>query len=157
MWVCRSGKNGEYYHYLKDEQYLYFPWEGYDFNLRGCDKNYLRKQIELKNGKNNKTSLSNWMGQVVVFVDKIQLGDLVIIPSKKSHSFTLVRVVGDYEFIDGNMSLFHRRKVEIIKENIPKDVFSSGSQYLLRAYRTIFRVRDENKIIQEITKAYGEL
>lgn len=152
MWVCRAGQEAEYIHLIEKTKMLFLPWENYNIDLTNCHELEQYKMIvsdETKIG--NKTSVSNWAGQLYTFVKKIEVGDLVMVPHRLSQNFILIKIVGDYEYLSyGVKNLHHARKVEILANNIPKAIFDQNTQYSLRAYRTLFKVRDEDVILKAI-------
>ena len=154
MWVCRVGKKDEYLRIVKDKGYLYLPWEHYNGDLTGMDMNAIKNLVKKEKKTDNPTSISNWAGQLDAFVNKLLDDDYVIIPLKASSEFLLVKIVSGYEYdatgIDG---LHHRHKIRIVQCGIRKEVFSMNTWYSLRAYRTIFQVRNENEVLCAIETA----
>ena|GEM_PF-1963001 len=150
MWVCRAGKNALFLDYYIEHSRIYLAWEGFKINFKSVSQISDYRTIVGKEKKtDNHTSISNWAGQINAFVNEMHEKDYVLVPYKDSHFFAFVRVSGPYEYDDMNeKKLYHTRTVDIISEKIPKDIFPQSIQYGLRAYRTIYRVKNEDIIMR---------
>ena len=154
MWVIRAGQNDLYYDKFIHNSKVYITWDGYKVDLSGIKMRAdFRTIVEKEKGIDNRTSVSNWAGQLYAFAHEIEIGDYVLIPSKVSHTYCFARIIGNY-FFDKNEKdkLYHCRTVEIIETDIPKDLFSQQVIYSLGAYRTIFKAKHEDDIITTINK-----
>ena len=150
LWVCRSGQKGCYFSKYIEEQRIYLPWDGYRFDLSKYDSlEDFRPVVSKEKQTDNRTSVSNWSGQLFAFVKQMQIGDYVMIPSANSQSYVLAKISGDYEY-HASDSLCHSRSIEIIREDISRSVFSQSIQYSLGAYRTVFQPRYEEEIVRII-------
>ena len=79
--------------------------------------------------------------------------DYILIPHKGSRSYTFGKLVGDYTFCDSNNdALWHSRSFEILLNDIPREAFSQSMRYSLGAYRTIFKVKDEEELLTAINR-----
>jgi len=91
------------------------------------------------------------LGQILDFVQKMQIDDYVLIPFKGSHTYTLAVITGDYEYNpDQCKCLQHSRSVRILIEGFPRDILSQHIQYSLGAFRTVFQVKYQEEILQAI-------
>ncbi len=154
MWVIRAGQNSGFYDkYLKDSR-VYIPWDGYRFDLSEIeDRASFRAVVEKEKKTENRTSVSNWAGQLFTFTKEISTGDYVLIPSKGSRSYCLAKIAGDYSFDEKDSDkLYHSRPIEILMTDIPRDIFSQSIIYSLGAFRTIFKAKHEDEIMNMIRK-----
>lgn len=152
MWVCRAGKNSVYIDLFIETNKIYIPWEGIDSDLSGLNglPEY-RDFVCKKMNTDNRTSISNWAGQLKTFCDDMQIGDYVLIPHYCSRSYTLSKITGNYQYNSSHeKGLVHSRDITILCENIPNDIFSQKIRYSLGAFRTIFRVCDEKAVLNAI-------
>ena len=152
MWVVRAGCGSVYYEKIIQEHRIYIPWEGFCMNLSEYKTRSEYKDLVQREKKcENRTSISTWAGQLFAFVWEIKIGDMVLIPSKASHTYCLARVTSDYTFeISDPEKLYHGRNIEIIKESTPKKALPQDLRYSLGAYRTIFRVKQEDRALKAI-------
>jgi len=151
MWVCRAGKNAKYIDYYLETSKIYMPWLGFD-----CDLSLLANRAEFRRivaeemETDNRTSISNWSGQLLSFCNEMELQDYVIIPHAFSHNYTLGRVTGKYAYSKfDKYGLHHSREIEIIKK-VPREIFSQAMQYSLGAYRSLFRAKNEDMLLSRI-------
>ena len=68
-----------------------------------------------------------------------------------SKAFVLARITDDYHYDkkDPKM-LWHSRSIRIVLDGIPFDLFNQQMKYTLRAYRTVFRIKDEKEFFETI-------
>ena len=69
MWVFRVGKNETLYTKAIEYSKAFLPWDGYHEDL----SNYqtmpeFRRLVEREKQTNNRTSVSNWASQLMIFV-----------------------------------------------------------------------------------------
>ena len=113
----------------------------------------MKNLVRQEKGDVARTSISNWSGQLYTFCWEMKEGDYVLIPHKGSRSYTFGKLVGDYIFCDSNNDeLWHSRSFEILLNNIPREAFSQSMRYSLGAYRTIFKVKDEEELLTAINR-----
>ena len=154
MWVCRAGKDAQFLDYYVEASKIFLPWDGFrlDLSLVASLADY-RSIVSTEMETDNCTSISNWAGQLNAFVNEIQTGDYVLVPYKNSRFFALVQVIGAYEYNESNeKNLYHAHKVNVLDVDIPKDIFSQSIQYGLRAYKTVYRVKNEDMILTKKKK-----
>lgn len=152
MWVIRAGQNALHYDKYIQNSKVYIPWDGYKMDLSKIKtRSGFRFVVEKEKGTDNRTSVSNWAGQLYTFTQEIRRGDYVLIPSKGSHTYCLARITGDYCFDKSEKDkLYHSRNIEIVEIDVPKDIFSQTVIYSLGAFRTIFKVNHEDEILKTI-------
>lgn len=145
LWVIRAGKQDRYIENFISNNKIYMPWDGFAEPLTECrSREDYRKLVAIEMQVTNMTSISNWSGQLYSFVHDIGIGDYVIVPVSKSRTYYLGIVTGEYSFEKEN-TLHHCRTVEFIEKDIPKDIFSQRIKYSLAAYRTLFKLKDEEE------------
>ena len=152
MWVCRAGKEAFYYDYFLQNSRIFLAWDGYKIDLSHFTRiGDFRNIVAHEKQTDNAISISNWAGQLCSFVNRMEINDLVLVPDKGSHFFALAKVVGDYCYTpDEDHNICHQRAVMILLSEIPKSIFPQDVQYGLRAYRTVYRVKQEERILQLI-------
>lgn len=154
MWVCRSGKKAIFNHLFLENSRIFLAWEGYRIDLRSIkDRKSMREIVAKETLTDNQVSISNWAGQLFSFAFEMKKGDLVLIPNVYSRSYILARITGDYEYdaIKG-CPLAHSRTIEVKLSDIPRGIFPQDIIYSLGAYRTLFKVRDSDSVMDKIIK-----
>lgn len=147
MWVCRPGQQGKYFDLFMEQSRIYLAWDGYrqDLSCMKTREEFKALVIAEKN-PDARTTISNWSGQLYSFCVEMQIGDYVLIPSKGSRSYVLSRITGEYQY-DERAKLPHSRTVKIIRKDIPRSAFEQSTQYSLGAFRTVFKVKQEEEIL----------
>ncbi|MBR2553387.1 MAG: hypothetical protein IKE94_00885 [Aeriscardovia sp.] len=158
MWVIRAGQNAIYYNKYIDNSKVYIPWDGYAFDLSTVESRLeFRSVVENEKGTLNRTSISNWAGQLYTFTREIKIGEYVLIPSKCSQTYCLAIISSEYSFDKNEQDkLYHYRDIQIVEKDIPKNIFPQTIIYSLGAFRTIFKVKYEEEIMKTIEKWKGE-
>lgn len=154
MWVIRAGQNSVYYEKFLKNSKVYIPWDGYPLDLSVLvSRPDYRKVVEEEKGTVNRTSVSNWAGQLFTFVHEIKVGDAILIPSKGSRSYCVGKITSDYEYNEFEPDgLFHSREYKLLMQNVPREIFPQEIIYSLGAFRTIFRANHEEEIVRIIKK-----
>ncbi len=81
------------------------------------------------------------VAQIYSFRTRIQIGDYVALPLKKSASIAFGKVTGDYAYVeDAYNYLIHQRKVEWIRE-IPRNQIDQDLLFSFGAFLTVFQVK----------------
>ena len=152
LWVCRPGVNAFYYEYFLVTQKIFMAWEGYKTDLSVLQtREQFRQLVIVEKGDVPRTSISNWSGQLYTFCREMAVGDYVLVPSKGSHTYTLARIDGEYEYNpQDDKMLWHSRKIKILMNNIPRNIFSQSLQYSLGAYRTVFKIKNDVELLLTI-------
>ena len=155
MWVCRAGQKSVFAEYYFATNRIYIPWDGFKTDLSlYVDRTSIKELVSKEKGDVSRTSISNWSGQLYSFCWEMMEGDYVLIPYKNSKKYAFARIVGGYEFdCQNEKQLWHSRRIEIVIEHVPSDIFSQTVRYSLGAYRTIFKAKHEDEILSAI-KAY---
>lgn len=148
MWVLRPGKQGVYYDKFLSEKKVFLPWERYNVDL--CllkDRDDFRQLVVNEKNPEARTTISNWSAQLYSFCYEMNDEDYVLIPTKRSKNFAIVKLKGGYIY-DAKGAFHHFRKYDLIVEGVPRESFEQNTQYSLGAFRTLFKVKQENEILQ---------
>ena len=150
MWICRAGQNAKDINMFIDNNKIYLPWEEYNSDFSNTTTLAEFRVIVAKEKKvDNKTTISNWSGQLYQFVNGISIGDYVLIPDCGGQVYHLATIIGGYLYSPNDI-YHHSRDIKFILKNIPREIFNQPTQYSLRAYRTLFRAKNEEYILQRI-------
>ena len=86
------------------------------------------------------------VAQIFSFRTRIQVGDYVALPLKKSASILFGKVTGEYQYEkDAYQFLIHQRKVEWIKE-IPRNQIDQDLLFSFGAFLTVFQVKRNDAV-----------
>lgn len=153
IWVCRTGLNGQYEKLFFEKRRICLTRPGFDFDLSKCDKNTILNRIVELNPKVTQQTVVNIWSQMNIFVSKMKSNDIVIIPRKSSPFISVSIIRGEYCFIKNNpFPLNHTREIDLLATDIITTSFPQDIRYSLGAFRTIFGIRQETRLIVELQK-----
>ena len=99
-------------------------------------EHFLKAYPECKKG-----AIPNAVGMLYRFVCEVQIGDYVVLPSKKDRKINIGIVEGGYEYDRESYYYRHRRKVKWLK-HIPRTSFSQGALYEAGATLSFFQIKN---------------
>ena len=142
LWLVRAGRHGEHEKKFLEESRIYLTWGGLSHDLaRKQDRGELRALLEQVYPDAPKGRISNNLGQVWAFSRKIELGDWIVLPSKKKPAIHVAKVKGNYTFdLGGEDPFFHYREIEWIAQDVPRTNFAQDLLYSFGAIQTICQV-----------------
>ncbi|WP_274307973.1 restriction endonuclease [Solibacillus daqui] len=142
IWLFRAGSAGEFEDkFLKDER-VYLTWNDLNVDLREFQaqsdlRDFLIDHYELAKPK----TAVNWASQIFPIIAKMQKGDWVILPSKRSRTIHFGEIIGDYTFDETLGSpYYHYRKVKWFATDIPRDNFEQDLLYSFGAFMTVCKI-----------------
>lgn len=146
IWMVRAGGQGENENLALGKGLVVVGWEDLG------DLSFVSTQEELRTLCENtyqdasRSRISNFVGQLWSFKDRIQIGDLVALPLKtQSSAIALGKVTGDYKYVSNNpFDAKHTRKVDWIQTDIPRSNFGQDLLYSLGAFMTVCRIKRNN-------------
>ncbi len=137
LWLIRAGRHGQDENASLDKNLIIVGWQ--EIPDISHIKNYEEmKAIHLENTPDSSpNSVANYATQSWTFLRKIEKGDLVVLPLKTRSAIAIGKVVGDYKFLNGR----HTRKVEWLRDDIPRTTFGQDLLYSFGAAMTICQVK----------------
>ena len=154
MWIMRAGQKAIFLDKFLSANKIYLPWDGYCTSLESIkEREAFRELVVKEKGVSQRTSISNWAGQLYSFVNEMNVGDYLLIPQAFSRGYILAKIKGEYHFDEHDAdSLYHSREIDVLETDIPREIFSQSIQYSLGAFRTLFKVKAEDEVLQTINK-----
>ena len=142
LWLVRGGKHGELEKQFLEENRIYFTWEELSYDLaKYKTPQQLRSLLEEVYPDSSKAQISNYLGQVGAFSQKIKPGDWIVLPSKLKPAIHVAEVKGDYIFNpEGEDSFSHYREIEWIAEDVPRSNFDQDLLYSFGAFMTVCQI-----------------
>lgn len=90
-------------------------------------------------------AIPGWAGVLRRFAFELAVGDLVVAPSKQQPVFNIGRVKGPYEYHPEAAQHRHRRAVEWLVKDAPRDAFTQTARYELGSAITFFQVANHGE------------
>ena len=135
LWVVRAGEKAKYVAEFEAHSYIAISFveiAGDDLNL--TDEESLRQ-------RSSTPAERTYVGQLIAFAYKLQMGDLVIVPrlTKPHRDYLVARITGPYQYVsNAPASGNHRRPVEWLG-TFTRESISEAAANTLGAILTMFR------------------
>lgn len=157
MWLCRAGRFGEYENKFLEDGCIYCTWDNLDVALTDFkSKQELQDYFVQLNDETKVKTAMNWASQVWPFGNEMEIGEVVVLPSKINSVIHFGRITGKYEFDkDAPNPFYHRRSIDWFALNIPRTCFDQDILYSFGAFMTICRIRQEERVLKAI-KAFQD-
>ncbi len=141
-WLVRAGQNGE-----RDEFNLANDIVGGGFrdvrDLTGVnDKDELRQIVDAAYPGSAKQRISNFCNQLWALTNRIEVGDLVVLPLKTTSQLAIGEVTGPYEYrANEAANCRHLRPVRWLQTDIPRTAVKQDLLYSLGAFMTVCQLK----------------
>jgi restriction system protein len=151
LFLARAGKFGENENYFLENNVVCMVWD----ELVDKDLSNIKSQEDLKEVIKNtyqdstKGAVSNWTGQIWVHLDKMKIGDLVVLPLKNSRKIAIGEIISEYIFDPKKKPYSHIRKIKWIKKELFRTQFDQDLLFSFGAFMTfceIARNDAENRV-----------
>lgn len=167
IWFCRAGGNGSLSEYFFNNNKIYLPWRNSfktDLSMFEDIEEY-RALVKAERKNVSKTTITSCAGQLKAFSRDMSIDDYVIIPhyydSRKESGgqlLSIAKISGDYCFLNNDpMKLWHSRPIEVLVREIERISLSKPLQYSIGSYRTIFKIKQEEEIVEMINNRLNNL
>ncbi|MGB2130645.1 MAG: restriction endonuclease [Marinobacterium sp.] len=150
LWLTRAGSHGEFEQKFLDEHRVYLTWDGLNSDLGQLESRSALVELLQATYPNEKLKrLQNHSSQIWPFAKVMQVGDWVVLPSKKQPVVYVGRITGGYHHNpEGPDPYYHWRTVEWFGQEIPRSHFSQDLLYSFGAFMTICRIRRNNALVR---------
>jgi restriction system protein len=140
LWIVRAGAHGERELAVIDQNNL-FPGFLEVGNLTGLNsRDDILGHLQEVLPNEGKNRLRNFAAQLNQFVNKIKVGDYVVLPRKVTNGVAIGIVTGPYKF-DSASEFKHSRSVEWKEESLPRDTFKQDLRHSFGAFMTICEIK----------------
>ncbi len=140
LWLVRAGKHGEDENTAIDKGLAIIGWvEMPDVSNIQSYEDMKQRHSEIYPDMSPKAIMNN-AAQLWAFAKRIKKDDFVVLPLKTRSSIAIGKVAGEYQHQEGR----HTRKVQWIKDDIPRDAFGQDLLYSFGAFMTVCQIRRNN-------------
>ncbi len=145
VWLVRAGKYGDAEQVAIDKGIVTIGWNELPDLSSISDREalaalYRRLHPDASGGK-----VGNHVGQVWAFCNRIQKGDLAVLPLKSRSAIAIGKVVGSYQYTNElGAGIRHVRKVEWLRTDLPRTTFDQDILYSLGAFMTVCKIERNN-------------
>ncbi len=145
VWMVRAGSQGEREEYNLENGIVSIGWDDIPNLSNVKTKESMRGLLEESYPTASKAYISNTLGQLWAFKERMQKEDIAVIPLKSRSGVALGKISGPYVYDKNGVSgTKHYRKVNWIKSNVPRDVFGQDLLYSLGAFMTVCQIQRNN-------------
>lgn len=142
IWLFRAGKIGEYEEKFLSDNRIYLTWQDLKINLNDYKDRtaHLQKLQELYPSEKLNT-LKNWESQIYPIAHRMQIGDWIVLPSKRTSTIHIGKVTGEYTYDSNNGNpYYHYRNVDWFAKDIPRNNFEQDLLYSFGAFMTVCKI-----------------
>ncbi|MDD6442603.1 MAG: restriction endonuclease [bacterium] len=142
IWLFRAGKNGEYEEKFLTDNRIYLTWQNLNINL----KNYKDRSLHLQKLQElypteKLNTIKNWETQIYPIAHRMNIGDWVVLPSKRTSTIHIGQILGDYTYNENNEDPYHHyRNVDWFAKDIPRNNFDQDILYSFGAFMTVCKI-----------------
>jgi restriction system protein len=130
LWVCKGGKRGERESRFKENNLIAIGFTLLDDLSKVQAKEELKVLYEKAWPDAAEGRKNNHVGQIYAFVQKVKVGDLVVVPMKTNGTIWIGEIKSDYKFRqDLGSDMKHTRNVEWLEKDVPRKNFGQGILY----------------------------
>lgn len=142
VWLVRAGAHGEDEEYALNNEQVVIGWDALPDLSSVGSREELLDLCRIGYPDDKERTLLASRNQVWAFRTRIQIGDIVVLPSKVRSSIAFGHVVGNYEYRP--VRPYHYRKVQWINKEIPRASFEQDILYSFGAFLTVCQIKRNN-------------
>lgn len=143
LWGIHAGRTGQADQLFLSESVIALGWhEMGDLAALPADREAFKAKVAECFPKAKPGAIPNYAGQLFRFVHEVNVGDLVIYPSKAQRQVHIGEIVGGYRYDPtGSAGYPNRRKVKWLRA-VPRTHFSQGALYEIGSAMSFFQVKN---------------
>lgn len=142
IWLFRAGKRGQFEEKFLTDSRIYLTWNclNIDLNQYKNREKLLQKLQEVYPSEKMNT-LKNWASQIYPIAHRVEIGDWVVLPSKRTNTIHIGKITGEYQYTEENGSpYYHYRTVDWFAKDIPRNNFDQDILYSFGAFMTVCKI-----------------
>ncbi len=147
-WVVRSGKHGEREAWVLDNGYAGTGWTEFPDLSSYTSRDELAAFVANKLPAGKEAAVANYTGQLWALSNRIEIGDLMVLPLKTTKEIALGRVTDKYKYLadEADPSRRHVIGVDWKVTDIPKSSVKQDLLFILGSALTVFAPSKHNAI-----------
>ncbi|WP_160050533.1 restriction endonuclease [Nocardiopsis sp. FR4] len=141
-WIVRAGAKGQWEPWALENGCVAVSFTGVPDLSSAQAREDVFELLRRSFPEDGENRLRNLANQLWAFRSGIHQGDLVVLPLKTRSVIAIGRVSGDYEYRSANESgCRHVRRVEWLRDDIPRSAIRQDLLYSLGAFLTVCQVK----------------
>ncbi len=145
LWVARAGRYGEQEPFALENNCVVAGWNEVGDLSHVSDRERLLPLLNNAYPYEAENTLKNWETQLWAFSHRIAVGDIVVLPRKKTSTLAFGRVTAPYRFVaDAPSGATHQLPVDWVKVDLPRQSIDSDLRYSFGGAMTVFSISRNN-------------
>ena len=145
VWLVRAGRYGERESLALEQGLAVIGWEELPDLSGVVSRGELEELVRTTYPDAGKGRVSNWVGQLWAFGERMQVDDLVVLPLKTQAAIAIGKVAGPYTYRqDLGVEVHHTRPVSWLRTDIPRARFDQDLLYTFGAFLTVCQISRHN-------------
>lgn len=142
VWTVKGGRRGEREDRLLEHGIIGGGWEDLPSLKDVKSKEELAALYSSSYPDAGASTRANYVGQLFSLIQRMEVGELVVLPLKTTGTVAVGRIDGPYEFReDLGDDLKHIRSVKWLRTDVARDAFDQDLLYSFGAFLTFGQVR----------------
>ncbi len=144
VWVVRGGRHGEREEEALENGVLTIGF-GMEDDLSGVlTRENMSHRIQQSHQSATSNQIASWARQVWSFKNRIEIGNLIVMPNKGKPTISIGRMSGEYIYRPEHLELSHGRAIEWINKEVSRDLLDLDLKRSLSGESTVFQPRAPN-------------
>lgn len=142
FWTIRAGKQGERTEWAFANNLVGGGWQDFpDLTPYKDDREKLRDLVSQVVG-GSKGRIANYTGQLWMMINRIQVGDYMVLPIRATSQIAIGQVLSGYKYVEteSDPNKRHQLSVKWLKTEIPKSLIKQDLLYQLGSALTVFLI-----------------
>lgn len=142
IWLFRAGKRGQFEEKFLADGRIYLTWNHLNIDLRQYkNREKLLQKLQEVYPSEKMNTLKNWASQIYPIAHRVETGDWVVLPSKRTNTIHIGKITGEYQYEEENGSpYYHFRTVDWFAKDIPRNHFDQDILYSFGAFMTVCKI-----------------
>lgn len=141
-WTVRTGRHGERDSWALDNALVGGGWQQIPDLTNVTSREAMAELVTSIYGATEKAgAIPNYTGQLWALRDRIQVGDLMVLPLKTTSQIAFGRVTGGYEYLADELdpSRRHILRVKWERTDVPRTAIKQDLLFMLGSAITVFK------------------
>lgn len=139
-WLVRGSKNYGFDQWMLDNGFTAVDFREVGDLSVAPDLPAMRALLAPAMPEKGEKAIGNYAAQLNAFANRIEVGDIVVLPLKSAGRLAFGTVTGDYEYLAGAGVLNHVRTVDWKRPDVPRTAISQDLLFSLGAFSTVVQI-----------------
>lgn len=157
LWMVRGDKYGQYQSLALEKGFAYNFSSVSDLS-GATSREAVLELLRKEHPEAKENQLKNWSNQLFALAHRIQKGDLVAMPLRKTPHIAIGRVTGPYQYRSDIGDIHHTLPVKWLRDDISRTTFGQDLLYSFGAYMTVCQIQRNNaeKRVLEVSEGHKD-